>query len=162
IDVLKTEHNRQFKLINSTTYPVSGGEINPANVDSEIEAYAQLGTLSGLTMEEARYIANLYGSNAPKVYALTRKIEAAEGLSLAETISLHYAMDYEMALSPTDYLLRRTNYILFMRDKLEAVISPVINEMAKHYQWTEQEREEQEKELRETLSANDLSGLKGK
>lgn len=162
IDVLKTEHNRQFKLINSTTYPVSGGEINPANVDSEIEAYAQLGTLSGLTMEEARYIANLYGSNAPKVYALTRKIKAAEGLSLAETISLHYAMDYEMALSPTDYLLRRTNYILFMRDKLEAVISPVINEMAKHYQWTEQEREEQEKELRETLSANDLSGLKGK
>lgn len=162
LDVLKTEHNRQFKLINSTTYPVSGGEINPANVDSEIEAYAQLGTLSGLTMEEARYIANLYGSNAPKVYALTRKIEAAEGLTLAETISLHYAMDYEMALSPTDYLLRRTNYILFMRDKLEAVISPVINEMAKHYQWSEQEKEEQEKELRETLSANDLSELKGK
>lgn len=162
IEVLAQEFDRHFKLINSKTYPVSGGEINPANVDSEIEAYAQLGTISGLTMEESRYLANLYGSNAPKVYALTRKIEAVEGLSLAETISLHYAMDYEMALTPTDYFLRRTNHMLFNRDKLEALITPVINEMAKHFEWTESEKAAHEKALRETLKENDLSELKGK
>lgn len=162
IEVLAQEFDRHFKLINSKTYPVSGGEINPANVDSEIEAYAQLGTISGLTMEDSRYLANLYGSNAPKVYALTRKIEAVDGLSLAETISLHYAMDYEMALTPTDYFLRRTNHMLFNRDKLEALITPVINEMAKHFEWTESEKATQEKALRETLKENDLSELKGK
>ncbi|HES0453920.1 TPA: type 1 glycerol-3-phosphate oxidase, partial [Streptococcus pyogenes] len=64
IQTLKEEFGKSFKLINSKTYPVSGGEINPANVDSEIEAYAQLGTLSGLSMDDARYLANLYGSNA--------------------------------------------------------------------------------------------------
>ncbi|EGL47010.1 type 1 glycerol-3-phosphate oxidase [Streptococcus dysgalactiae] len=161
IQVLKEDFDKSFKLINSTTYPVSGGEINPANVDSEIEAYAQLGTLSGLSMDDARYLANLYGSNAPKVFALTRQLTAAEGLSLAETLSLHYAMDYEMALKPTDYFLRRTNHLLFMRDSLDALIDPVINEMAKHFEWSDQERVAQEDDLRRVIADNDLSALKG-
>ncbi|HEP1276446.1 TPA: type 1 glycerol-3-phosphate oxidase [Streptococcus pyogenes] len=161
IQTLKEEFGKSFKLINSKTYPVSGGEINPANVDSEIEAYAQLGTLSGLSMDDARYLANLYGSNAPKVFALTRQLTAAEGLSLAETLSLHYAMDYEMALKPTDYFLRRTNHLLFMRDNLDALIDPVINEMAKHFEWPDQERVAQEDDLRRVIADNDLSALKG-
>ncbi|HEQ9094985.1 TPA: type 1 glycerol-3-phosphate oxidase [Streptococcus pyogenes] len=161
IQTLKEEFGKSFKLINSKTYPVSGGEINPANVDSEIEAYAQLGTLSGLSMDDARYLANLYGSNAPKVFALTRQLTAAEGLSLAETLSLHYAMDYEMALKPTDYFLRRTNHLLFMRDSLDALIDPVINEMAKHFGWSDQERVAQEDDLRRVIADNDLSALKG-
>ncbi|HGK7885568.1 alpha-glycerophosphate oxidase [Streptococcus pyogenes] len=161
IQILKEEFGKSFKLINSKTYPVSGGEINPANVDSEIEAYAQLGTLSGLSMDDARYLANLYGSNAPKVFALTRQLTAAEGLSLAETLSLHYAMDYEMALKPTDYFLRRTNHLLFMRDSLDALIDPVINEMAKHFEWADQERVAQEDDLRRVIADNDLSALKG-
>lgn len=161
IQVLKEDFGKSFKLINSTTYPVSGGEINPANVDSEIEAYAQLGTLSGLSMDDARYLANLYGSNAPKVFALTRQLTAAEGLNLAETLSLHYAMDYEMALKPTDYFLRRTNHLLFMRDSLDALIDPVINEMAKHFEWSDQERVAQEDDLRRVIADNDLSALKG-
>lgn len=161
IQVLKEDFGKSFKLINSTTYPVSGGEINPANVDSEIEAYAQLGTLSGLSMDDARYLANLYGSNAPKVFALTRQLTATEGLNLAETLSLHYAMDYEMALKPTDYFLRRTNHLLFMRDSLDALIDPVINEMAKHFEWSDQERVAQEDDLRRVIADNDLSALKG-
>ncbi|MCB2832506.1 type 1 glycerol-3-phosphate oxidase [Streptococcus dysgalactiae] len=161
IQVLKEDFGKSFKLINSTTYPVSGGEINPANVDSELEAYAQLGTLSGLSMDDARYLANLYGSNVPKVFALTRQLKAAEGLSLAETLSLHYAMDYEMALKPTDYFLRRTNHLLFMRDSLDALIVPVIEEMAKHFDWSTDEKVKQEEELRRVIAENDLSALKG-
>ncbi len=161
IQVLKEDFGKSFKLINSTTYPVSGGEINPANVDSELEAYAQLGTLSGLSMDDARYLANLYGSNAPKVFALTRQLKAAEGLSLAETLSLHYAMDYEMALKPTDYFLRRTNHLLFMRDSLDALIVPVIEEMGKHFDWSTDEKVKQEEELRRVIAENDLSALKG-
>lgn len=161
IQVLKEDFGKSFKLINSTTYPVSGGEINPANVDSELEAYAQLGTLSGLSMDDARYLANLYGSNAPKVFALTRQLKAAEGLSLAETLSLHYAMDYEMALKPTDYFLRRTSHLLFMRDSLDALIVPAIEEMAKHFDWSTDEKVKQEEELRRVIADNDLSALKG-
>lgn len=162
IAVLQKDFGKSFKLINSTTYPVSGGELNPAKVDSELEAYAQLGTLSGLSMSDARYLANLYGSNAPKVFALTRKIKACKDLSLAETLSLHYAMDYEMALRPTDYFLRRTNHMLFNRKEMESLIQPVIAEMASHFDWTEVEKQTYENELIQTLKDNDLESLKAK
>ncbi|KLD60265.1 hypothetical protein WP50_11745 [Lactiplantibacillus plantarum] len=42
------------------------------------------------------------------------KVEPTHGLSLAETISLRYALDEEMTLTPVDYLLRRTNHLLSM------------------------------------------------
>lgn len=160
ISILEEEFDRHFKLINSKTYPVSGGEINPANVDAEIEAYAQLGVLSGLTLEEATYLANLYGSNAPQVFALAREVNAAEGLSLAETLSLYYAMRYELALRPSDFFLRRTNHMLFMRDSLDDMVAPVIREMASYYSWSDAEKATAEEELRETLAKNDLSDLK--
>ena len=50
--------------------------------------------------KEAHYLANLYGSNVPKVFALAHSLEQAPGLSLADTLSLHYAMRNELALSP--------------------------------------------------------------
>lgn len=160
VEILDKEYHRQFKLINSKTYPVSGGEINPANVAAEIDAYAQLGVVAGLNLDEATYLANLYGSNAPKVFALAREVEAVEELSLAETLSLHYAMRYELALRPSDFFLRRTNHMLFMRDSLEGLIAPVIKEMAAYYEWSETEKVAAEAELRETLAKNDLSDLK--
>ena len=109
VDILKAEFDRSFKLINSKTYPVSGGELNPANVDSEIEAFAQLGVSRGLDSKEAHYLANLYGSNAPKVFALAHSLEQAPGLSWQTPCPFTMTMRNELALSPVDFLLRRTN-----------------------------------------------------
>ena len=58
-------------------------------MDSEIEAFAQLECHIGLDSKEARTLANLYGSNAPKVLPLLIGLEQAPGLSLADTLSLH-------------------------------------------------------------------------
>ena len=85
-------------------------------------------------------LANLYGSNAPKGLALAHSLEQAPGLSLADTLSLHYAMRNELALSPVDFLLRRTNHMLFMRDSLIASLEPVLDEMGRFYDWTEEEK----------------------
>lgn len=158
--VLEEEFGRRFRLINSKTYPVSGGELNPSKVDSELETYAQLGTLSGLEMDDARYLANLYGSNVPKVYNLARTVAVAPGLDLKETLSLHYAMDYEMALTPADFFLRRTNHMLFKRDALDALVEPVIEEMARHLEWSDEEKEQQRKAFQDLLKENDLAALK--
>ena len=161
VEILAAEFDRHFKPINSKIYPVSGGELNPANVASEIEAYAQLGVLRGLSLDDATYLANLYGSNAPKVFALAQSIQEVPELGLAETLSLHYAMRYEMALSPVDFLLRRTNHMLFMRDSLDSLIHPVVNEMAAFYGWSEEEKAAQLAALDKAIKANDLHELKG-
>lgn len=157
-DILKEEYGRSFKLINSKTYPVSGGELNPANVAEEIEHLAQLGVKKGLVYDDALYWANLYGSNAPKVFALNHKVEAVSGLDKRDLLSLHYAMKEEMTLTAVDYLLCRTNYMLFMREQLDAVAPDVLKEMAAYYAWSE----EQEQLLADTLVKNDLTYLKEK
>lgn len=158
--ILKEEHGRRFKLVNSKTYPVSGGELNPANVAEEIEHLAQLGVQKGLVYDDAFYLANLYGSNAPKVFALNHKVEAVSNLNKRDLISLHYAMREEMALTPVDFLLRRTNYMLFMREQLDAIVEDVLLEMAAYYEWSQEELATQRQHLEATLVQNDLAYLK--
>ncbi len=160
VDLLAEKHDRKYVLVNSKTYPVSGGELNPANVDSELETFAQLGMKRGLDLADARYIANIFGSNAPRVFNLVGDVEAAEGLSLRDTLVLHYTMREEMVLTPVDYFLRRTNYLLFMRETLDDLIQPVANEMEKFLGWSAEEKEAHLAELDRVLAESDLRDLK--
>ncbi|MGX7244888.1 type 1 glycerol-3-phosphate oxidase [Enterococcus quebecensis] len=158
--ILKEEFDRTFQLIDSKTYPVSGGRINPANVETELETLAKNGIEKGLTKEEAEYLAHLYGSNVTKVFGKIDETKPVAGLSLAETIALHYALENEMALTPADYLVRRTNHILFMRDTLDEVKQGVIAEMSNYYTWSDEQKEIYTNELNELIAESDLSLLK--
>ena len=88
------------------------------------------------------------------------EVEAAEGLSLRDTLVLHYTMREEMVLTPVDYFLRRTNYLLFMREALDDLIKPVANEMEKFLGWSEEEKEAHLAELYRVLAESDLRDLK--
>ena len=160
IEILAEQHSRHYRLINSKTYPVSGGELNPANVESELETFAQLGVKRGLDIADARYIANVFGSNAPRVFNLANELEAVEGLTLRDTLVLHYAMREEMVLTPVDYFLRRTNHLLFMRETIDQLIQPIANEMAKYLGWSEEEQAAHLAELDRVLAESDLRELK--
>ena len=160
IEILAEQHSRHYRLINSKTYPVSGGELNPANVESELETFAQLGVKRGLDIADARYIANVFGSNAPRVFNLANELEAAEGLTIRDTLVLHYTMREEMVLTPVDYFLRRTNHLLFMRETMDDLIQPIANEMAKYLGWSEEEQAAHLAELDRVLAESDLRELK--
>lgn len=161
IEILENNFNLSYELIDSAKYPVSGGEINPQEVDEETEKLAQMGIEKGLNESEATYLAHLYGSNAPKVFALIEEVEQIEGLTLADTVSLRYAMDEEMALTPADFLIRRTNHMLFMRDTLDGIIEPVIAEMARYYGWTDEAKAAHTVKLNTAIAESDLKKLKG-
>ncbi|GEK90783.1 type 1 glycerol-3-phosphate oxidase [Alkalibacterium kapii] len=161
IKILERDYDKSFELIDSTSYPVSGGDMDPKKVDEETEKLVQVGVDKGLSHSEATYLANLYGSNTPKVYALLNEVEQIDGLTLADSVSLHYAIREEMTLTPRDFLIRRTNHMLFMRDTLDSIIEPVISEMARYYNWTDRERNKYTKELEEAIAESDLKRLKG-
>lgn len=161
IEILQKDFNLSYELIDSAKYPVSGGELNPQEVDEETEKLAQMGIEKGLSESEGLYLAHLYGSNAPKVFALIDEVKQVEGLTLADTISLRYALNEEMTLTPSDFLIRRTNHMLFMRDTLDGVIEPVIAEMASYYDWTEEATTNYRKELETAIAESDLKNLKG-
>lgn len=161
VEILKNDFNKTYELIDSSKYPVSGGDINAQEVEEETEKLAQMGVEKGLSQSEALYLANLYGSNAPKVFALIDEVEQIEGLTLADSLSLRYAMDEEMALTPNDFLIRRTNHMLFMRDTLDGIIEPVIAEMARYYDWTDEVKANYTKQLETAIAESDLKELKG-
>lgn len=161
VEILKNDFNKTYELIDSSKYPVSGGDINAQEVEEETEKLAQMGVEKGLSQSEALYLANLYGSNAPKVFALLDEVQQIEGLTLADSLSLRYAMDEEMALTPNDFLIRRTNHMLFMRDTLDGIIEPVIAEMARYYDWTDEAKANYTKQLETAIAESDLKELKG-
>lgn len=156
IELLPDSH---FELVDSEKYPVSGGELDPANVDEELEKIAQKGESHGLDPEDAKFIAELYGSNAEKVFALKDQGTFA-GLSLAESMSLRYAMEAEMTLTPVDYLLRRTNYMLFISHRLMEIKDAVVDAMADTFDWDTATKDAYQSELDKQIDETQLTALK--
>ncbi len=149
----------KFELVDSEKYPVSGGEIDAKNVDEELEKIAKKGEAQGLNAEDAKYIAELYGSNAEKVFALKDQ-ESFPGLSLAESMCLRYSMEAEMTLTPVDYLLRRTNYMLFISHRLMEIKDAVVDAMADNFEWDSATKETYQSELEQQIKETQLTDLK--
>lgn len=160
IEILEHDYDKFFHKINSKTYPVSGGQLDPENVDREIERLIQRGIEKGLSPEDAAYLSNLYGSNAPQVFSLIDEVEPVEGLETKYLLSLHYALRNEMVISPVDFLVRRTNLMLFMRDKVDEVKEPLFAVMKEALGWSDEQEQAYRDELQETLDINDLKYLR--
>ncbi len=77
----------------------------------------------------------------PTVFEMIDDAKVIPGLTLTETVSLNYAMEEEMALTPVDFFYcdGPTTYYLCVI-VLDQVKAGVIEEMAQHYQWTAEER----------------------
>ncbi|MDT2826868.1 type 1 glycerol-3-phosphate oxidase [Enterococcus viikkiensis] len=150
---------RDVELVDSKHYAVSGGKLDPANVENELEKIAKKGQEIGLNQADANFIAELYGSNAEKVFDLKDQ-GSFEGLSLAESMSLRYAMEDEMTLTPVDYLLRRTNYMLFISHRLMEIKDAVVEAMAKFLDWEDSLKAHYQKELDQQIRETQLTDLK--
>lgn len=159
-EIMATEFGQTLTLIDSKKYQVSGGKIDPQNVDAELAALTKIGVEKGLSETDATYLTDLYGSNAPVVFAQLDNLEAFPGLSLSESLALNYAMNEEMALTPVDYFLRRTNRLLFMRESLDELREPVLDAMAKRYLWSDADKDNHRRELTRAIDESDLIELK--
>lgn len=135
--------------------------MDPQKVEETLAELVETGIDKGLTEKEATYLADLYGTNAPLVFSKAKEMKAFPGLGLGESLSLDYAMNEEMTLTPADFLSRRTNHILFMRDSLDAVKEPVIEAMADRLKWTQEEKSNYITALNKEINNSDLTELKG-
>lgn len=159
--LLKDEYKMTVKEIDSKHYPVSGGDFDPTKLEETVAALAKLGVEAGLEEVDAIYIADFYGTNAKKIFALAKEMTPYDGLSLAESARLRYGLEEEMVLTPGDYLIRRTNHLLFERDRLDVIKQPIIDAIANYFAWSSEEKQRQENHLEELIAESDLSELKG-
>ena len=158
--LLKDEYGVTAKEIDSKYYPVSGGDFDPTKLEETVEELTKIGVEAGLAEEDASYIADFYGTNAKKIYALAKDMTPYPGLSLAESARLRYGLEEEMVLAPGDYLIRRTNHLLFERDQLDAIKQPIIDAIATYFAWSPEEKKRQESRLEELIAESDLRDLK--
>lgn len=158
--LLKDEYGVTAKEIDSKHYPVSGGDFDPTKLEETVEELTKIGVEAGLAEEDASYIADFYGTNAKKIYALAKDMTPYPGLSLAESARLRYGLEEEMVLAPGDYLIRRTNHLLFDRDQLDAIKQPIIDAIATYFAWSPEEKKRQENRLEELIAESDLRDLK--
>ncbi|CAM2775537.1 type 1 glycerol-3-phosphate oxidase [Latilactobacillus sakei] len=158
-DILKKDFNETVREIDSKKLQVSGGHFDPNNLEETLKFYTKVAMSKGISEDDATDLANRFGSNVSRVVSYADQ-GTAEGLNLKETISLRYSVNEEMTLTPVDYLLRRTNFVLFHNDQLAAIKQPVINEMARLLNWDAAEKERQTAQLDAAIAEAQLDYLK--
>ncbi|WP_225048227.1 type 1 glycerol-3-phosphate oxidase [Lacticaseibacillus kribbianus] len=158
--ILADDFQQATKGVDSKKLQVSGGHFDPTNVEETLKFYGRVAQDAGIPAAEAEDLANRFGSNTGRVVTYVAG-GAAAGLTLKESAELRYAVSEEMALTPVDFLLRRTNAILFHADTLARLKQPVIDEMARLLDWDAATKVARTAELEQTIAESQLSALKG-
>ena len=139
------DYQIKFDKCQTIKLPISGGDVGgSAGYESYVNKMIAKGKDSGLTEDELRYLASMYGSNTGALIELARtgKEEAkAYNLPLHIYAMLAYAVKEESAAYPVDFLLRRTGFILFDIEQAKAVKEGVTDYMAKVYGWDESKKQ---------------------
>lgn len=156
---LLTEHGVHTSQIDSTHLQVSGGHFDPSTVLDSLDYFARLAEDAGIPRTQAHRLAQRFGSNIGRVLHYAQA-GAAPGLSLGETASLRYSVQEEMTLTPVDYMLRRTNAILFHAHNAENIAGPVVSEMARLLEWDDLETEAQLQRLLNAMHESALITMK--
>ncbi|AOV07275.1 glycerol-3-phosphate dehydrogenase/oxidase [Sporosarcina ureilytica] len=149
-DRLSKEGNMHFKPCTTKEMPISGGDIGgSANMAVFLKKKIELGKSIGLTEEESRKLAVLYGTNVDLVFSFIEKEESE--LPSVLYAQLLYAIHHEMAVKPVDFFIRRTGDLLFNIKLVNLWKDQVIEEMTKIFNWTEQERTQYTEELEKEI-----------
>ncbi|MFE8702005.1 glycerol-3-phosphate dehydrogenase/oxidase [Cytobacillus sp. FJAT-54145] len=150
-DKLKKENGRSYTTCKTRTMPISGGNVGGSkNFPSFISRQVADGLQLGLTKDEAKHIASMYGSNAPEVFKMieNHREKANEyGLPILLFAKLHYSLEQEMALTPLDFFNRRTGAILFDIDLVKKHKEKVIKYINDYFNWNVEKRNSYSKEL---------------
>lgn len=154
---------RHFELIDSKAYQVSGGHFDPTKVEEAIDGFAKQYEEVGLSAEDSQYLANLYGSNVDVVLSYldqAKTLSTDYKIDLKDSLSLLYALNEEAVYSSEDFLLRRTNYMLFRSEEMNSLIDPIHSIIQQVLGLSDQEKERQYEQLIESINEHSLKDLK--
>ncbi len=146
---LEKETGVKYKNCQTKNLVLSGGDVGGSQeLKSFNETFVRAGMKLGLDGKTSRELVERYGSNVSQVFTYLDDDEAEQfQLPKAVWASLRYALEYEMALTPVDFLLRRTSYMLFDIDKARENKNAVVEAMSEKLHWSEEEKTKRIAEL---------------
>ncbi|MGM0750818.1 MAG: glycerol-3-phosphate dehydrogenase/oxidase [Bacillota bacterium] len=152
---LKEENKQKFPSSSTKHMPISGGHVGGSkNFQSFIDQKAREAIQYGLTEEEGRKLAGMYGSNVDQLFKLAHAYSGTVGdRSVPPYLyaQLIYAIQEEMAATPVDFFIRRTGALFFDREWVEKWKEPVIDVMAKLLNWNIEQKKQYTLDLHNEL-----------
>lgn len=119
---------------------LSGGNFNnPEDYGRFINDRAQaVAAQTGISLRDATSILSTYGTNTDSVLKYAGKELQETNLPLSIKLTLHYAIEEEMVITPADYFIRRTGAVLFDIDWVNKWKYEVVAYMAILMKWNEE------------------------
>src|SRR5699024_1591815 len=102
----------------------------PTRRSSDLQKLIEL----GLTKNEALELAKMYGSNIHLLHDyINNNLKELPTVLYAQ---LKYAIDYEMAMTPIDFFMRRNSSLLYNIEQVKFYKDAVLQLMKKEFNWT--------------------------
>lgn len=154
---------KSYELVQSSTYPVSGGQFDPNSYETAMEKFANVGVARGLTYGQSLNLAKLYGSNMNRVVSylpVAKEYAAKYDYPVNIAVSLIYALEEEGVYTPLDFFARRTTFMLFQHDKMLAVKDAVSQTIVDYFGLDQATADQQKTALDEEIAKAELQYLK--
>jgi glycerol-3-phosphate dehydrogenase len=145
VDFVLRQGNYTFIPSQTENIKLTGGKFE---TDKELEelvgVLARDFEIEGITKELITEFVHRYGSNTPGLFEVIQEFLALNLLQkkpLHEIIAsaqLHYTIENEMVVHLTDFLDRRTGYLLFNRNKIPQIIDAVSSRLGNELGWDEE------------------------
>lgn len=144
---LTTEEGKSFKAVQTLHMPISGGDVGGAsNFEFFIHKKENEAVSFGLTKEQGRKLAQMYGSNVDELFKIAATNEQ-QALPTDIYAQIVYAIQHEMIAKPVDFFIRRTGAVFFNIEWAKTYKKDIIQLMAEWLNWDEQTAARYEAEL---------------
>ncbi|MCM3718368.1 glycerol-3-phosphate dehydrogenase/oxidase [Fictibacillus phosphorivorans] len=154
-DQLRDEEGAKFPHCRTQHLELSGGKMGGSeNFGDFLRTKVQEGLALGLDEAKAKELVQRYGTNIDIVYGLMKdQGEEAKKYNLPKSLyaSLLYALDYEMASTPSDFLIRRISALYFDIDTVYKWKDNVISCMADKLGWDAEQKHDHAAQFEEQL-----------
>lgn len=141
---LATEEGRRFPACFTDKIVLSGGDFAaPEQIPSYEKAQTNMAAQLGIREEQVHSLVGKYGTNTAKILEIAKKSFAESTDRNLEMVllkaELRYGLQEEMAVTLSDFLIRRTGVLLFERASIGRLYPLLLEEMAHILQWNEQQ-----------------------
>lgn len=163
-DQLAAESDYEFQPTQTKTLTLSGGDVGGDSgwfdfFDKEVHE----GIINyDLDRAQSEKLVQRYGSNVRAVFDLLPETKTKARLPRVDWAMLNYGLQFEMVEHPIDYLLRRSSQMLFDIKHMRSIKTPVIEYMAKYFDWDDETKQQMTDEVNQKLALTDLHDVKKK